>query len=684
MWARRAFLTVCLSLLFTLAATLHSEAVGATNQEIEIHLHPGWNLVGWLEDDSPIDVLFERLPQLEAVHLQDEVHDADSGLRWSRATEGTDTRVLTGDPMWLLIGGANAVALKQQATSVPPRNLSPGVNAVTWAWPKDLWPGRDLLTHTAWTDAEKHLHPWDAVAAVVGAQLRGFWRWDAKFQSFKLYVRGQEVVPDGRTTRELAPGEAILVMQTGNGSWSRPSGPPILNVQFLKSTDEQALRQAVRDVNAYFQSRLPWAPRELVIRLEHWPGEPRCRIGGGATHVRLYLPCDRMQRLAHQALAPAYAYQYTRWNDPKWLWEGLAGYVEMHHNSEYGIQGYEDARSHLIGVSRSTPLRLSDEALNSSAALSTVQQLSQNHLRRAIGILAIDWLAESYGEEAVSRFIEDLGTTDWTDAFLQAFGRTENQFIADFEAYRDGLADFNGHSPWMERSYYQVVFAGPMTEDRWNLIESVSDIVDAMEARYGVVASAATFVLELSKEEYARAEHGMNPLSCARAPSPFIYALVDCSTPVVIAHEYFHLLQNEVIEPGSFAPLPTWLFEGSADYAALEYTTLGVWEGISDRDEVLSLRREAAATVIQPPTAHQTVAEQAAAALKQSPYMVGESAVRFLVGRVGESALLSALGPKWAEGGHDEASRFESLFDWPLDEFLTEFGTWLLEQKRSR
>jgi len=665
--------------LAALAVLLQSEVVGADGGEIETTLYPGWNLIGWLEPDAPVHALFERIPGLQAVHGQEESQGAERGPRWRDISEESDERISTGDAIWLLVGGTRPLVLRQRATKVPPQQLAPGVSAVTWAWPQEVWPGRDLLAQTAWTEDEKRLLPWDAVSAVVGSELLGFWRWHAQEQAFELYLRGQTAASERGITRELQPGEAILVVQRGHGSWTLPGHPPILNSQSLTAAEEDALRESARDAKSYFKARLTWAPKSaLVIRIERWSDSSPCSHGGGGGHRRLYLSCDRLQHLTWEALSAGYAETYANLSAPPWLKTGVPNYVALRYRSDRGIQEYRGAREHLIGVSRSTPLRLEDlERIYSSVDQPSMQWASLAFLQRAIGTLAVDWLAETYGEQKVWQFIGLLGETPWRDALARAFGLSDSRILAEFEAYRETLSRVDGRSFWMQQPLHQVIFSGPMTEARWELIEAVRDIVDVMQARHGVTTSAASFVLELTNDEYAREEYRLTPISCGRAPRSLIFALVECSTPYVIAHEYYHLLQREVRGSEWVPNAPTWLFEGSADYAALGYTTHGVALGVSSREDVMLELARRAESVAEQVGLHLPAQDLAAGALERSPYTVGQFAVRMLAERVGERAILRAFGTEWAEGGDDDASRFESVFGWPFNDFLQEFGEWL-------
>lgn len=663
--------------LAALGALLQSEVVVADSRSIEVTLHPGWNLIGWLEPDAPVDALFERIPRLQAVRGPDENRASKRGMRWRDLPEGSSERISTGDTIWLLVGGARPVEMEQRATKVPPLQLAPGVNAVTWAWPQEVWPGRDLLAWTAWSEDEKPLLPWDAVSAVVRSDLVGFWRWHAEEQAYELYLRGQPGGSERGSASELEPGEAIVLLLSGHAEWSLPSHPAILHTQSLTAAEEEALRRAVLDAKSYFEARLPWSPSsDLVIRLERWPNSSPCLHGGGGNSQRLYLPCDRLQHLTRQALSAGYAATYANLSAPEWLAKGVPNYVALRYNSDRGIQDHRDAREHLIGVSRSTPLRLEDRETNRSADMSRLQRSSHRYLQTAIGSLAVDWLAEKYGEQKVWQFIGLLGETSWHNALARTFGVSADRMLVDFEAYREGLSKADGRSFWMQQPLHQVIFSGPMTDARWELLESVRDLANVLPARYGIAPSAATFVLELTDDEYAREERALTPRSCAHAPGSLIFALVGCSTPHVLAHEYYHLLQQEVGGSEWVPNAPTWLLEGSAELAALEYTTVGA-RGVSPGEDAIDALTRETASIVRKLEPGLPAMDLAATALEGWPYLIGQFAIRMLVDRVGDRTVLKAFGPQWANGGPDDASRFESVFGWPLDDFMEEFGEWL-------
>ena len=674
----------CLSItVLSTVAVLRENADASAQRSIATELHPGWNLVGWLESPVPLDSLFARVPSLQVACWLDRSVGSTPTMQWQCGSDDAEVRVRTGDSLWLRITGDHTVTLTQQEHHVPASSLDVGWNAVVWAWDDSHWPELSLLPGAS-EDNERRLHPWDAAAAIVGERLVGILQWDPRNQAWKSYIR--KVATDGHhdSAQALNPGESLLILLTGSADWTGPSGPLITGTYRITAADERTLRKTVDDFASYQAARWPRQMPSLLLTIEVWPESTPCLYGGGRSIVRLYLPCDRIQRLTQEAMARAFVNALDHLVAPEWIVEGYANSLVLNYYADQNIQARSDAKQTLIAVSRSTSQDLLDVIRRSRDFEATsLQRSSHAYLRRMISTLAVDWLIEAHGEAPMRDFVRDLGKGYWHHAFESAFGLPFDEMLSRFSSYRESLAPIGGRTLWMDRPHHQAVFAGQSTEDRVMLIDSLNDIIESFADRYGVVASATTFVLDVPDEQYSRAEGSLDPRSCARAPQGVVLARVPCSRPHVLAHEYFHMLQQEVSDSAYYARAPWWLQEGTATYAALEYTTAGVWEGLSERDEVMSLQREAAASVIQRPNAQQTVSEQAAAALERSPYMVGESAVRFLVGRVGEDALLDAFGPEWAMGGHDEASRFENIFDWPLDDFLTEFGTWLLQQKRS-
>ena len=63
---RIAVLASITSLL--LLAVIRPASAAADDETITTTLYPGWNLIGWIHEETPASEVFEQLPELEVIH----------------------------------------------------------------------------------------------------------------------------------------------------------------------------------------------------------------------------------------------------------------------------------------------------------------------------------------------------------------------------------------------------------------------------------------------------------------------------------------------------------------------------------------------------------------------------------------------------------------------------------------
>ena len=249
-----------------------------------------------------------------------------------------------------------------------------------------------------------------------------------------------------------------------------------------------------------------------------------------------------------------------------------------------------------------------------------------------------------------------------------------DQFTRGFEQYRADLAAADGGAPRLSRPFHHVVFFGPLTEERRAMVATIEEIVGFFEREYGLSATAATFVLDIDVSTYERLLGTIGFNYCGHEDGSLIYVLDACAFPFIIAHEFAHVLLNELGEHRA-ASRPQWLVEGAADYLALQQ-----WldDGPANPETAWPIRQEFAASVIKELPAAASDTEVAIAAIDgDEQYKVYILAVRHLVERFGIDALFAAFGPTWRDAGHDDASRFQAVVGTSLEDFYASFGRWL-------
>ncbi|MCY3572466.1 MAG: hypothetical protein OXH19_14150 [Chloroflexi bacterium] len=652
--------------------------------QLEIWLEPGWNLVGWLQQSGEVAALYDQLPGLEAILSPTRQAHPWIGDQWQVVSPGSTARVGPGDPLWLRMAEGQTGTWRQQPLAlVPSRALQTGWQTVVWSWDADTWRGVERVRAISdrWGESFS-FGPWEAAASVVGAGLQEVRRWDAESQRFEALGRRGEGSDELYMGPPIRHGDALLVRLAAPAQWRNPVGvEPVLGTRWMDVGAEQRLREALADARSSFRDVVGLAPPELVVVVERFPFP--CLSGGGTRMVRLYLPCGSIEKLVDNAIIGNYADTLVRElesgpsrSEPIWLTGGLAHYSALRSRSGLGEPAYREAKDVMVGLARSTPLALTSEQFARDAwSPGPLWYSNREQLRTALWTLAVDWLARGYGEAALSRYVEQRRTVPWREAFRSAFGQPVEQFLARFGRYRDSLSADGRH--WASRPYHQIMFPGAMTEERWELFETVEGIVDFFARRYGLTASTVTFMLDLPDTTYSREENAITPQSCGRVNGAVVIVSSICNFVFIFAHEYVHVLQEEQRWGGRHSPQPRWSFEGAADYFALihyhHFQSDEAGTGFSDRET------EAARLVRRYGDALSDL-DLAERALDDRPYLVGALASRHLVAWRGSDALWATFG---RSSTSDFADHFAAATGIGLGRFLEDFGFWLRELAES-
>ena len=470
--------------------------------------------------------------------------------------------------------------------------------------------------------------------------------------------------------------------------WTPAEGPAIAGVEWLPEDDQRILAEAAVAVHRYFDRWLGITPPIFAVTASefHIP----CLSSGGALHLSLQLPCAELRLFVRSVLAKQYAdvaVAVTRMRgghpEPEWLIDGHAHYVYARLVGADGRRPYRTLRSEMIGFARATdlaldsaPLQPHDVRIPFGFVIDPARpqwEGSRREFQRWIGALAIDWLVEQTSEAALEQYAQTRFAGDWRAAFQEAFGMSIDQFLRGFAAYRAELAAADGGAPRLRRPFHTVVFFGPLTGERRALATTIEEIVDFFDREVGLTATAATFVVDISAAAYERVLGTIGRHHCGDAYGDSLLYVVDtCTFPIIIAHEFAHVLLNERGQGRSGAQ-PQWLNEGAAEYLALQYW-LATGGANSDTAWATPRQEFAAGVVAELPAAVSDAAVALAAIERDWQYYIYALAVRHLVERFGIDRLLAAFGPAWSEAGPDEAGRFQAVFGESLDAFFASFG----------
>ena len=642
-----------------IAQAASSEAVAT--QRVHHLLQPGWNFVGWLGEDGSADDLFEQVDEIAAVYAQAATGTSAQTLAWEPVGRGSGRIIRSGEALWIRIAAERSVRWFQDALrEMPESRLHTGQNAVVWAW--------------------AGYRPVAAVLGRVAKELQYALRWNRYTQEFERYspeFSSRDLLGFG-----ISRGEALLVEMGAPGIWGPPHGPVIAGADWLSEHDRTTVERTAQEVHEYFDTWLGTTPVgfEIYTREFSLP----CVSGGGGYRLVLYLPCDHLRQLAGALIAERYADAVVLKHrdrppdeEPDWLLVGHANYTYRRWVSEAGIRPYETAKAVMIGYARSTDLAvdseiLADRSLNPDRP---AWQSSREILEREITTLAIDWLVERSSPAALKQYGRERFGGDWRNSFEHAFGMSVQEMLTGFATYRTELRHGHGRPIRLSRPFHHIVFFGPMTDDRWDLVEDVEAVIGFFERRFGFVASSVLFVLDFDRASYEHFRGTVGVSFCGDALDSRIFVVDECLSTRVIAHEYAHVFQYELMA-GARGSRPSWVFEGSADYFGNE-AAVELPDGDDDPGGVWTWYESAAATTIRHASATASDAEAGRVALERAPYVTGAVAVRWLVQRYGIEKVLEIFGPTWTNGGRDDASRFQAVFDVSLDDFYAEFGGWL-------
>lgn len=670
--------TVALGLALTIAlgsALLLAPSAGQAQSPeppttaVTVWLYPGWNFVGWLGEDGPDDVLFgladASTSEVAAVRAPGPANSPAATVTWEPLERGAGRMIRTGEPLWILIAGESSVRWQQDALLDPPVSpLGAGRHAVVWSWAGD--------------------RPFGAVLGRVAGQLVSAQRWNVHRQAFERHPL------DLINPFDVRRGEALYLQIEAPAVWGPAlGGPTVTGTDWLPETDRRTVEHAAAEVHRYFDRWLGITPLPFEVHTQEFPFP--CLTAAGAYRATLYLPCLHipLDQLAGSTIAESYATaavpvvrERGGHTEPEWLVAGHAHYVYARWMDAAGLRPYRSFYREMVGFTRATDLTLDSAPLQPAADSPPLGYIidperplwepSRREFQRWMGTLAIDWLVQWTGEAALEQYAHTRFAGDWRAAFRDAFGMSVDRFLYWFEYWRARVAPADGGTPRLSRPFHSVVFSGPLTDERRALVATIEEIVDFFEREYGLVATTATFILDINVANYKRVFTGGLP--CGHVDRSLIYLVEECTFPFLIAHEFVHVLQND-LGLGRGARQPQWLIEGAAEYLAMQQS---LDAERSDPETAWTSREEFASGVITAAPAAASDAEVAIAAIERDEYyQVYTLAVRHLVERFGIDPLFAAFGPAWSEAGPDEAGRFQAVFGASLDDFYASFGRWL-------
>lgn len=426
-----------------LAVRGHSASSLAADELITTTLYPGWNLVGWIHEDAPIEVAFDQLPALTLIR-------GDSG-RASRAAAPDESRRLhtlqTGHGYWFWIAGDRTIDWQRRyAGSVTQIRRNPGRHLVAWGGPDGT--------------------AFDRAVRGVAEAVRLAWRWDAAHQQWHWWA------PNTGSTNELASplnrGDAIGVSFRRSVDWRQPTGI-LPRVRFLGDVPDAIRNQVIADVRyttAYFADRFgveadpkrleilvyrtladligreppkshriasfaamqfePGQPSSVVMAMSEWGPSLIERRTGESINARVILIHEYFHIVQGQLAGRAFS------GVPSWLVEG-------------GPTWLQRELERRAGQLDPSPAMQIQEA--SQLVISEREQIAEDEHDHALGFAATQWLVERAGRDSYFEFWRNMAANGgvrptWRQAFKTTFGISVSDFYQQFEEWIRRLHPF--------------------------------------------------------------------------------------------------------------------------------------------------------------------------------------------------------------------------------------------------
>ncbi len=441
--------TVTVAALFAvLIFGLSRPATAATEDTIATALYPGWNLVGWIHADAPVNDVFQQIPELESVHGEGSAH------RDGPDSSGPLRELQTGRGYWFFVGGGETVEWIRPAEPATRRfHLEPRKQLVAWA-------GRSGMEMV------------DALAGIRD-QLSVAWLWRAAEQSFVPWHPGLGGLNPKQS--RLNRGDALWIDLHGAREWLQPSRhihPVILEgngaAEFpdnLQAIVEADLQHAADTVAAHFAFEIP--PGRLEVRIPT-TREAFDRYGSdrGGFAVRASGPGAPHLIVMNAGIWTA------NYNDPFVGQEGHGRQVMLH---EFFHAVQFEASGAGVGapgwLSEGTAMWFDADTTNESNDLDDVLYISDQLDLRELdfsdeeppfdtvhytGIIATIMLVERSGAHTVMDFWRNLSkyendTDGWRLAFAETFGISFEEFADEFAAARRNLfTSLSGILEWVD------------------------------------------------------------------------------------------------------------------------------------------------------------------------------------------------------------------------------------------
>lgn len=306
---------------------------------IVTELHPGWNLIGWVQDAAPTSELFDAIPVLDRVAAYDSA--SASWVVSVRAGQSGNVQTLRpGRAYWLHVNAEQSVEwIRTRGSYNNQTELQGGNNFVAWR-------ALDRVP------AAVGLRQIRDSAVVVGS-------WDAARQRWRLAIVSQPLTR--WAISEFNHGEGLWINVSADVTWNQLTGESP-RVSFVGPVSEQQRAETLADLETYRETFA--ATFGGVVSGAHvvvfsdtkaasaWRQEVRgsgsAPCGGAVAWEASYTISCGKSVLAHEyfhLLQYAASAAGVRVRPPNWMTEGGATYAQLLAVSVEGFDFSEAMRS---------------------------------------------------------------------------------------------------------------------------------------------------------------------------------------------------------------------------------------------------------------------------------------------------------------------------------------------------
>ena len=462
--------------LLLLCAGVYRVSAADDGGAITTTLHPGWNLIGWIHEETAASDVFAQVDELALIHDGDE--------RLVRRSASDDPAALQslqpGRGYWFHINSERPIEWSRPAEPSTRRfHLETGEQLVAWAGPS----GRSI------SDMLLGLRDQVTIA----------WRWLAADQRFVPWSPNPDL--PALNIPAVDRGEAVRVNLVEGAEWLHPTGD-LPRVQFpgglhdevhddIRERIQADLQFVVERYAATFKIEIPADRVRLVVPTT---SDAVARLRGTATRsASAWAILPRTSGGVSQIVVPWYFWGYDDDpdNEPPTFTRGAIAH-ELFHVLQYEFAGSSYSCvpgwltegtaiwAHIVSTRRTWPEI--DDLHKSSGVLElpvSHQPFVPNH---DLGMLAVALLIERTDVHSIVDFWRQsvLQTTcgqGWQAAFSQAFGVTFDDFAAEFYERRRSsfgtidvrLSEPNGQS--MENFFLRVLGWWPLESDDFGRVD---------------------------------------------------------------------------------------------------------------------------------------------------------------------------------------------------------------------